>query len=81
MAVFSPKEERDDKEKIFKNYLRVIPVKIYFNEIIEKEEVSEKEIIYTITFRREDGTLFDVGDTQSRHNHFQYTVRKVGGRF
>lgn len=81
LAIFSPVKERDDKEMIFENYLKVIPEKIYFNEIVEKKEGGEGEIIYTITFKKDDGSLFDVGNTQKRNNRFQYTVKNVNGRY
>jgi hypothetical protein len=81
MSGFSPESERSDKKKIFENYLKVIPEKIYLNEIISKEVISNQEVIYTVTFRRADGSLFDVGDTQNRNSKFRYTVKKIGSHF
>ncbi len=81
MAGSSPEVERTNKEKIFGNYLKVIPEKIYLNEIITTEIVSEEEVIYTITYKKEDGSLFDVGDTQNRTSEFQYRLKKINGQY
>lgn len=78
---FSPEKDRENKEVIFKNYLEVIPEKIRFHEILKSEKINEEEYIFTITFQKEDGTLFDVGDTQSRSNEFRYRIMKVNEQF
>ncbi|MNE96933.1 hypothetical protein D3C80_1952130 [compost metagenome] len=55
--------------------------KIYLDSIVSKEVVNDDEIVYTITFKREDGSQFDVGDKETRNSKFKYTVKKIDGRF
>lgn len=81
IAMFSPEADREDKYKVFENYLQVIGEPITFGDILEKTEVNKDEFIYVVTFKREDGTLFDVGTTESRTNTFTYTVKRMDGYF
>ena len=81
MEIFSEEQYRNDKEKVVENYLKVIPEKIYFNEIQNKNEVSKDEFEYEITFKNENGTVFEVGDSETRNGVFKYTVRKIDGKF
>lgn len=81
LNIFTPESQRENKEKVFENFLKVIPEKIVLNEIIDKKEVSNEEFIYTITYKKNDGTLFDVGDTTSRSSKFTYTIKKINGKY
>ncbi|MNP27523.1 hypothetical protein D3C76_1204390 [compost metagenome] len=84
LSNFSSEEERNDKEKVFANYLTAVlgeTEKIYLDSIVSKEVVNDDEIVYTITFKREDGSQFDVGDKETRNSKFKYTVKKIDGRF
>lgn len=81
LEMFAPETDRTNKEKIFEAYLQIIPDLYKYNEYIKKTKVSDDEYIFVITFKREDGSLFDVGDTESRHSTFTYTVKKIDGQF
>lgn len=78
---FTNESQREDKEKIFENYLKVIPEKIFLNEIIEKQVINEEELRYTITYKKSDGTLFDVGSSASRSSKFNYTIKRINGNY
>lgn len=81
MEGFSPKDDRSNHEKVFKNYLKILPDTIFLDEIIEKTVQNENEIMYVVTFKRTDGSLFDVGDTQNRSSQFRFALKKINGRF
>ncbi|TXK81837.1 hypothetical protein [Paenibacillus sp. N3.4] len=78
---FSPVKQRDNKKKIFGNYLKVIPTHIYLNEIMECTKIDDNHFMYKVNFRNSDGTLFDVGDTQRRSDTFFYSVEKREGTY
>lgn len=82
LQMFAPESDRQDKEKIFESYIQsVMPEKISFNEIKDKKEISEDEFVFVITFKDEDGTLFEVRTEESSKTEFTYTVKKVDGVF
>ncbi|QUH26211.1 hypothetical protein HZR23_11055 [Serpentinicella alkaliphila] len=81
MEIFSEEQYRNDKEKVVENYLKVIPEKIYFNEIQSKNEVGKDEFEYEVTFKTENGSIFEVGDSETRNGVFKYIVRKVDGQY
>lgn len=82
LQMFAPESDRQDKEKIFESYIQsVMPEKISFNEIKDKKEISADEFIFVITFKDEDGTLFEVRTEDSRKTEFTYTVKRADGVF
>lgn len=82
LQMFAPESDRQDKEKIFESYIQsVMPEKISFNEIKDKKEISENEFVFVITFKNEDGTLFEVRTEDSSKTEFTYTVKRVDGVF
>lgn len=81
MKNFSLEDERDDKEKVVENYLKVIPEKIFFDEIINKEKISDEEVEYEITYKTEDGSTFEVRDAETGSGIFKYTVKKIDGQY
>lgn len=82
LQMFAPESDRQNKEKIFESYIQsVMPEKISFNEIKDKKEISEDEFVFVITFKDEDGTLFEVRTEDSSKTEFTYTVKRVDGVF
>lgn len=82
LQMFAPESDRQDKEKIFENYIQnVMPEKISLNEIKEKKEISEDEFAFVITFKDEDGALYEVRTVDSSNTEFTYTVKRVDGVF
>ena len=81
MERFSDEEHRDDKEKVVANYMKLIPDKISFNEIQNKNVISEDEIEYEITFKNQDGSIFEVRDADTKFSVFSYIVKEIDGKF
>jgi len=81
MERFSDEEHRDDKEKVVANYMKLIPDKISFNEIQNKNVISEDEIEYEITFKNQDGSIFEVRDADTKYSVFSYTAKEIDGKF
>jgi hypothetical protein len=73
---FSPESDQDDKQKLFANFLKLLP-KISLNEIVEMTEVSKDEYKFIITFKQEDGTSFPTRELDSTTDKFTYTVKRV----
>jgi hypothetical protein len=73
---FSPESDQDDKQKLFDNYLKLLP-KISLNEIVEKTEVSKDEYKFVITFKQEDGTLYQTQEFDKITDKFTFTVKRV----
>jgi hypothetical protein len=75
----SSETDPDDKQKLFEQYLKLIP-KISLNEILEHSEGSKDEYKFVITFKQEDGTLFQTRELDTITNKFTYTVKRVAGK-
>ncbi|MFX3634572.1 MAG: hypothetical protein ACE3L7_15885 [Candidatus Pristimantibacillus sp.] len=81
LVQFSPEENKDNKQKLIENYLKTIPQNLQLNEIVEKKEVSKDEYVYVITFKQEDGNLFEVREADLKKSEFTYTVKKIDQQF
>lgn len=81
LVQFSPEENKDNKQKLIENYLITIPQNLQLNEIVEKKEVSKDEYMYVITFKKEDGTLFEVREADLKRSEFTYTIKKIDQQF
>ena len=75
----SPNTDPDDKQKLFDQYLELIP-NISLKEILEQTEVSEDEHKFLLTLKHEDGTLFQTREFDTITDKFTYTVKRVDGR-
>ena len=75
----SPETDPNDKQKLFEQYLKLIP-KISLNEMLDQSEGSKDEYQFVITFKQEDGTLFQTRELDTITNEFTYTVTRVDGK-
>lgn len=75
----SPETDPDDEQKLFNQYLELIP-NISLKEILDQTEVSKDEYKFVITFQHEDGTLFQTQESDIITDKFTYTVKRVDGR-
>jgi hypothetical protein len=75
----SPETDPDDEQKLFNQYLKLMP-NISLKEILDQTEVSKDEYIFVITFKQEDGTLFQTREFDTITDKFTYTVKRVDGK-
>ena len=73
----SPDTDPDDKQKLFSQYLELIP-NVSLKEILDQTEVSEDEYKFLITLKHEDGALFQTREFDTITDKFTYTVKRVG---
>ena len=78
MNIF-PETDPNDKQKLFEQYLERIS-KISLKEIVEQSEVSKDEFKFVITFKEEDGALFQTREFDIITDKFTYTVTRVSGK-
>lgn len=83
LSNFTPDpEETNDKQKVFENYLTtVLPEKILLDSIVNKEVISDNEVVYSLTFKKEDGSQFEVRTADTRNTEFKYKVQKIDDKF
>ncbi|UQZ32741.1 hypothetical protein C2I18_03715 [Paenibacillus sp. PK3_47] len=75
----SPETDPEDEQKIFNQYLELIP-NISLKEILDQTEVSKDEYKFVITLQHEDGTLFQAQESDIITDKFTYTVKRVDGK-
>ncbi|WP_438348434.1 hypothetical protein ACP8HI_22960 [Paenibacillus sp. FA6] len=75
----SPDTDPDDEQELFNQYLKMIP-KISLKEILDQPEESKDEYKFVITFKQEDGTLFQTREFDTITDKFTYTVKRVDGK-
>lgn len=76
---WNPTVARDDYAKLFENGCRVNGLQcLAVKSVVKEQEVSVGEYLFTVEFANADGSLFTREPSVGR---FDYTVRKVDGKF